>query len=289
MTTRFADHLLEGATHAERPLASAVPVGSLYACGEHGLIYQGDGAAWSTWATLGSTAPPGLDAEGVRDTVVAMLVQGTNVTLTEDDVANTLTIDAAGGGGSSPWVAALAADPMADLTGWEVKAGTWTAGGAFGVLGSGAAVGDYLTFETDLPQSAIGMEAILRFESLSTASGWHGSGFAFWANDAVLAAGTLQVLYRTDGSVIVDPNNSSSSTPALPAGTLPAVAANTDIRFGAVLRGNTLDLYTGGVYRASAPVAIPAAASVRRRTGLVTRAKNTHFRDVSIWTPAPPW
>lgn len=52
MTTRFADHLLQG-THASRPAATAVPAGTLYACTDHDLIYQSDGATWSTWATVG--------------------------------------------------------------------------------------------------------------------------------------------------------------------------------------------------------------------------------------------
>ena len=53
MTTRFADHLLDG-THASRPAATAVPAGTLYSCSDHALIYQSDGATWSTYATLGT-------------------------------------------------------------------------------------------------------------------------------------------------------------------------------------------------------------------------------------------
>ncbi len=61
MTTRFTDHLLEG-NHAGRPAFGAVPQGTLYACSDHALIYQSDGvAAWSTWATLGSTPAEILD------------------------------------------------------------------------------------------------------------------------------------------------------------------------------------------------------------------------------------
>jgi hypothetical protein len=55
MTTRFADHLLEG-IHSARPAATAVPQGTLYACSTHSLIYQSDGATWSTWASLGGIA-----------------------------------------------------------------------------------------------------------------------------------------------------------------------------------------------------------------------------------------
>lgn len=55
MTTRFSDHLLEG-DHAGRPAATTVPEGTLYSCSDHALVYQSDGAAWSTWATLGTAA-----------------------------------------------------------------------------------------------------------------------------------------------------------------------------------------------------------------------------------------
>ncbi len=41
--------------HASRPAASAVGSGSVYSCTTHGLIYQSDGASWTTWATLGET------------------------------------------------------------------------------------------------------------------------------------------------------------------------------------------------------------------------------------------
>jgi hypothetical protein len=51
VSTRFADHLLTG-THAARPAASAVPVGTLYSCTTHLLIYQSDGSSWIVWAVL---------------------------------------------------------------------------------------------------------------------------------------------------------------------------------------------------------------------------------------------
>ena len=58
--------LLDG-THAARPAATTVGGGTLYACSDHGLIYQSDGAAWSTWATLGTVggiAATIVDAKG---------------------------------------------------------------------------------------------------------------------------------------------------------------------------------------------------------------------------------
>lgn len=47
--------------HAGRP-SSDIGVGALYACSTHGLIYQWDGASWSTWATLGGSGAIGSDS-----------------------------------------------------------------------------------------------------------------------------------------------------------------------------------------------------------------------------------
>lgn len=71
-TTNFIDHLLEG-NHASRPAFGDVPEGTLYACSDHGLIYQSDGSsAWSTWATLGATIADILDLDTAEtdDTLV---------------------------------------------------------------------------------------------------------------------------------------------------------------------------------------------------------------------------
>lgn len=85
MATRFADHLLKG-THASRPAATTVPAGTLYSCTDHSLVYQSDGATWSTYATLGTAggiAATLLDAKGdliaasAADTA-AKLTAGTN-------------------------------------------------------------------------------------------------------------------------------------------------------------------------------------------------------------------
>lgn len=63
MSTTFADHLPTG-DHASRPAAGDVPEGTLYSCTDHDLIYQSDGASWSTWATVGGG---GTDANAIHD------------------------------------------------------------------------------------------------------------------------------------------------------------------------------------------------------------------------------
>lgn len=95
MTTRFVDHLPSG-VHASRSAATAVPVGSLYSCTDHGLIYQSDGSTWATWATLGGA---GYTDEQVRDVMGTALVAGSNVTITPNDGSDSITIAAAGAGG----------------------------------------------------------------------------------------------------------------------------------------------------------------------------------------------
>jgi hypothetical protein len=49
-------------------VATAVPAGTLYSCTTHNLVYQSDGATWSTWAnlTIGTETLPAtiIDAKG---------------------------------------------------------------------------------------------------------------------------------------------------------------------------------------------------------------------------------
>ena len=56
MTTTYSDHILGPDTHANRPAATAVPVGTMYSCSDHGLVYRSDGATWSDYFTAGDAA-----------------------------------------------------------------------------------------------------------------------------------------------------------------------------------------------------------------------------------------
>lgn len=46
-------------THANRPAANAAgqPIGSLYMCTTHNLLYETDGSAWTTYAAFGFASP----------------------------------------------------------------------------------------------------------------------------------------------------------------------------------------------------------------------------------------
>lgn len=76
------------------------------------LMLSGDQQTWT--GDLGEGNTGGLTAEDVRDIIVAMLTAGTNITLTENDLANTLTIASAGGGGGGGDLAAILAEIVAE-------------------------------------------------------------------------------------------------------------------------------------------------------------------------------
>lgn len=54
---KFSDHILAPGTHAARPAVADVPVGSLYPCNDHGLIYRSNGLAWAVWGSGGGAGP----------------------------------------------------------------------------------------------------------------------------------------------------------------------------------------------------------------------------------------
>lgn len=128
--------ILQTGTHAARPAATTVTQGTLYSCSTHSLVYQSDGATWSTWAALGTgtgtlsdqgiityldatvAAAPGTPAAGklrlyaktgkvfaVKDDAGAETVMGagSGTTITTKDEGSTLsatvtTIDFVGAG-----------------------------------------------------------------------------------------------------------------------------------------------------------------------------------------------
>lgn len=129
-------------THANRPAADAagLPVGALYVCSDHAIIYQTDGATWSNWwvgagvipAEIGiacsdeSTAitagtakatfrvPYAMTLTGVRASLVGACATGTfTVDINEAGVSilsTKLTIDATEKTSASAAVAAVISD-----------------------------------------------------------------------------------------------------------------------------------------------------------------------------------
>lgn len=77
MAGTVAGILLYG-THAARP-ASGLMTGTLYACSDHGLVYQttDQGATWVTWATLGGSVPSFATPAVVLGTAAAAGAAGT--------------------------------------------------------------------------------------------------------------------------------------------------------------------------------------------------------------------
>jgi hypothetical protein len=81
--------LLATGDHASRPAASAVGSGALYSCTTHSLLYQSDGSAWSTWATLGGGTVAAADVS----------ITDSGAYFTGTDVEAALQELGAGGGG----------------------------------------------------------------------------------------------------------------------------------------------------------------------------------------------
>ena len=111
-------------THANRPAANAAgqPIGALYSCSTHGLIYKTDGSTWSTYATLGGTglADQGvftyLDAtEGSAPSTpasgkVRVYAKTDGRVYSKDDTGAEFGPFDAGGGGGSDFIATVTAD-----------------------------------------------------------------------------------------------------------------------------------------------------------------------------------
>jgi hypothetical protein len=89
----------QGVSGPAGPMGVAGPVGPAGPSGADGATGPAGPSGSSAWTDITgkpSTFPP--DIEAVDDRVASLLTAGANVTLTYDDAANTLTINASGGG-----------------------------------------------------------------------------------------------------------------------------------------------------------------------------------------------
>lgn len=138
----------------------------------------------------GEDATISIDVEWLQDQVAAMLLAGTDIDVTYDDGAGSITIDslAAGGGGDLiSWTKILNADPMSAGTNWQVRSGTWAFGGAFGVEQTDGGGDDYLECLASLASYEVrAIEAVIRptsgdkvgFGFTSAGGGWGGGGLS---------------------------------------------------------------------------------------------------------------
>lgn len=172
-------------THANRPAANAAgqPVGALYSCSTHGLVYKTDGSTWATWATLGTAASGSITASGYTQSTAKILGRSTASTgaIEEIGVGTGLslaggTLSATGGGG-----------------------GTITTGGA--VLSGGVVNIASMAAFTDVLSASlaagtwIGFATLMCLQTAGGTSGWDakiwesGGPTVYGAGDVTVAAG----------------------------------------------------------------------------------------------------
>lgn len=182
---------------------------------------------------------------------------------------------AAEGGGSGSavtWTKLLVADPMADLTGWTSRSGTWAAGGTYGVQQTNAAVDAWLECDVDLSSYDYrAIEVTVRPVSgercgvgFADAGSWGGGDFSVW-----LWESTDKVAYDRYGS------GGSDTWASL------TLAANTDYVLQIVERVKLQQyiVIVDGVTIGT----VSATPTSLGRVGLHCRNGNGWFRDVTVW------
>ena len=100
---------LQTGIHSARPAATAVGPGALFSCTTHSLVYQSDGATWTTWATLGggsATITTKDEGSTLSTTVTTLDFVGSGVVASGSGATTTVTISGGGGGSSAPVSAA---------------------------------------------------------------------------------------------------------------------------------------------------------------------------------------
>lgn len=96
MTTRTIDLIKAADTHANRPTATTVPAGCLYACTTHSLIYRSDGSSWSTWATLAGGSAVLLSTVTAAGDLIVASGSGAVTNLAKGSALQVLRVNAAG-------------------------------------------------------------------------------------------------------------------------------------------------------------------------------------------------
>lgn len=102
MSTRFADHILGPDTHTNRPTATAVPAGAVYACTTDSKLEQSNGSAWSDYFSGGvGGSSLTVDDEGTPLATAATTLDFVGAGVTASGTGATKTITIPGGGGAA--------------------------------------------------------------------------------------------------------------------------------------------------------------------------------------------
>lgn len=213
--------LLQTGIHASRPAATDVAGGSLYNCTTHSLIYQSDGATWTTWATLGTSgaiidqgaftyldateaSAPSTPASGK----VRLYAKSDGRIYSKDDAGAESGPFSAGGGGGSGYIAAISGE-TGQLYYWPLNEGTGTSynevNGGTDLANAGAnapAFGPAL--QKDLTGGSLVIPAA-SYRVTRTAITWPAQWtIEAWVCLAVTGSGTMFGQWNGDGAMLLN-------------------------------------------------------------------------------------
>jgi len=258
--------------HASRPAANTVASGTLYACSTHGLIYQSDASAWSTWATLGGGA---VDAADVTFTP-AGTIASTDVQAAIEEVASE-----AGGGGAG-WDL-LINETGSSFAGFTAHAGTWaSSAGVIQQTATGASV--FRTrYDTRVPTSHMVVEVEVMFPT---------GGSTTRAGGIILGSpGTNSANYRLM-QLLKDTTSKFRLGEDSLADTLDeTVTVNLDTwyRITARVTGNRVDGYLDGTLIGGNYSDLSSVGDhVSHFVGLRAFDGSVHFRNFKLWALTLP-
>lgn len=157
-----------------------------------------EGEALGVVGGVAASLPRGLLTEEVDDRVAALLTAGSNVTLTYDDVAGTLTIAASGGGGvavEDEGVEVLASATRFDFTGTGVTVTDGGSGQANVSISGGAGAALLHVRDEKAAGTAAGTftAGAWQTRTLNTIATNEISGATLTSNEVSLPAGTYEV------------------------------------------------------------------------------------------------
>ena len=248
-------------THANRPAANAsgLPIGSLYLCSDHSLIYKTDGSSWSTWATLGGGSHAASHESGGAD---------------EIDVTG---LTGAGGGGVG-WNQDVneSGASFANFTG---VSGTWASNGSE-IQQTNAGTGAYRTarYNTILPLGLPWIfETEIRVDSTPGATPLAGVIIAY---DGTANGGGIGVSLEADANVVkIDQAQIAAR------GTLAhTINETTWYKLRVVSTGWWFSIYVDGTLKGTIEAGAGASGDPQSYIGLITFNATVSYRNLKFWT-----